>query len=752
MTHLKAIHLKLNSKISFLLLLIGPVASFSVNLLPALLGLSALLAFVEMKKHQIAWRPRVSNITLTAMAFIGYVMLSSLWSSKPEEAVIQCLQFAAILLSASLLSRYIDCIDREDIEKMGRAMRYGIALAMSLLFLETYYDQPIYRLWLETVATDRLFDPRHLERSVAVFSLFLFFIAAHTAKRTNILGGLTLLILWAFFCLKFGFIPEYIGILSGLTFMTIAVGFKKQARKILFALLFLQTVLIVPVSIKSYETQFVQNLLSLPPEKDETLDQIVQTHFAVSELILQKPVFGHGLESASMLQETMTAEIENVHSLHPHNYALQILLETGYVGAVLFLLFMYFMLQRMNFNIVKTEIFLIAAIGCILTILSFTFGIWQSWWMVSIIFALICFKLEFGGKNSERDAPPPLKKPRIMHAIFSHGYRGSESALALIANEQCKTHPVSVMVRSDCDTRDGPSILDALDPDIEVIRVPNFMRALCANFLILKWQPHIFHAHLGRAVRLRTWLKPNLLRVSSMHIFSPHHHVGQDRIICISDWQMKALPENLKLKSRLVRNATKSMEKISQPEKDALRRELGIAPDTRIVGFVGAINTTKGADIAVEAFCRANMENAHLLMIGEGPLREELSQKTANMTNITLTGYKDNARAYMQIMDIILLPSNWSEPFMLSLIEAMEAGCWAITINTYGPGDIMREQPHGSVVDINDVDGFAAALLAAPETAGKRYEYNLEKFAFSKHISSIFKIYEDANDPLSFKA
>ncbi|MGC6471608.1 MAG: glycosyltransferase [Parvibaculales bacterium] len=751
MMQLKANYLKLSSKINILLVLLGPIASVSVNALPALLGLCGLLAFFEMKKNRVAWRPRVTNISLAGSAFILYVMLSSFWSPDMSQAIIQSLQFVALLIPAILLIRYIDYLDVADIEKMGRAMRYGIALAMLILFFETYLDQPFYRFWLDKFATDRSFDPRHLERSVAVFTLFLFFIAAHTAKRTSLTGGLIMLGLWAAFCLKFGFIPEYIGILSGATFLSIALILKRPAKVIIFALLVLQTVLIVPVSLKSHDTHFVQNLLSFPPGTNETLDQIVKTYFAVSELILEKPVFGHGLQSASSLQEIKTAEIANIHSLHPHNYTLQIMLETGYVGSLLFLFFLYFMLQRMNFNIVKTEAFMIGAIGCNLTITSFTFGIWQSWWMSSIIFVIMCFILELGSKNSQKNVPVQNRKLRIMHAIFSHGYRGSESALAVIANEQVKTHPVSVMVRSDCDARDGPSILDALDPDIDIIKVPNFLRALCANMFILKWQPDVFHAHLGRAVRLKTWLKPNMLRVSSMHIFSPHHHVGQDRIICISDWQMGALPESLHLKSRLVRNATPSVSQISQNEKDALRRELGISPETRIVGFVGAINTTKGANIAVEAFAKAGMEDTHLLMIGEGPLRQELTEKTADMDNVTLTGYKDNARDYMQIMDILLLPSNWAEPFMLSLIEGMEAGCWVITIDSFGPGDIMRQQPHGCVVSLNDTDGFAQALQAAPKDSGIRYEYNLEKYAFSKHISGIFKIYEDAFDPLSFK-
>ncbi len=87
------------------------------------------------------------------------------------------------------------------------------------------------------------------------------------------------------------------------------------------------------------------------------------------------------------------------------------------------------------------------------------------------------------------------------------------------------------------------------------------------------------------------------------------------------------MPEKLKLKSRLVRNATPPSPALSEKEKSDLRQKWGIAPDKRIFGFVGAVNKTKGADIAIDAFCQANPENAHLLMIGEGPLRQSLEDK-----------------------------------------------------------------------------------------------------------------------------
>ncbi len=747
----KANYLKLSSIIHTLFLLIGLISAISVNLLALVLGIAGLIAFAQMRKNQVAWRPRATNGTVAGFIFVFYVILSTLWAPDKVIALIQSIQFLAIIISALLLTHYIGYLDIPDTKKMIRAICYGFLAAFILLILETIYAQPIYHFWLN-MASARPFDPNHLERSIAVFSLFLFFIIPRINQRTNIIIGSALIMAWLGFCFKFGFITEIIGIIGGLFFLALTVFFKKAIWKIMIALITLHTLLIVPVYMNAHEGGVFEKIIPLKIMHEGALQSRIQSFYATHQLILEKPLFGHGFQSTAIILKTPAQEAEIPYRMYPQNYMLQILFETGYMGGFLFIGFMYFSLRRLEFTQLQTEYFQIGFIACALAMLSFSFNIWQAWWLCSLIFIAICFTLERGEKNISNLTPIKNKRDmRIMHAIFSHGYRGSESALALIANEQIKTHSVSVMVRADCEARGGPSIIDALDPRIKIIRVPNILRIFCANFLILKWQPDVFHAHLGRAVKLKTWLKPNMLRVSSMHIFSPRHHIGQDRIICVSDWQMRAMPENLKLKSRLVRNASPPRALISKTKKESLRKKWGLSSNTHIVGFVGAINDTKGADIAIDAFCQADLKNAHLLMIGEGGMRSHLEKQTAQIENITLTGYLSNARDYMQIIDTLILPSNWAEPFMLSLIEAMAAGCWVITINKYGPGDIMRAQPHGSVVTPNDVQGFAQALKQAPGQIGKRYNYNLKKYVFSDHISAIYKIYEDSLDPLTYK-
>ena len=741
----KNYYLKLSKPLYISFFFVGLISCLSVNLLPIALFLFGSIAFYEIQKNKMAWRPRNTNSILAMIVFFLYFLMSSFWSPDMSGSLYQSVQFIFIFVPIIFILLYISYLDTPEREKIGKAIRYGFAFALILLVFEVILDQPIYRFWLERIATDREYDPNHLERSISVFSLFYFILAAHIANRTNIFIAFTIIISWLYLCYFFSFPAQMIGTFIGLLSLIIALWNEKITRHIIFFGLTIYIIFSVPMSVLNYETGFMKNTISPDVISESFIEQRSTTYFNVSKKIIEKPLLGHGLDSAALLSNN---ENLSSFSLHPHNFILQILFEGGFIGGALFIWVIYSFMNRMNMHTVTTNAFLLGALATNLTIASFSYGIWQSWWLAAFAFIIISFNTELLGKNST--VKFKNKKIRIMHAIFSHGYRGSESALALIANEQVKHNPVSVMVRADCDVRDGPSIIEALDPQIHIIRVPNLFRSLWANLFILRWQPDVLHSHLGRAVRFKSWFKPNLLRVSSMHIFSPHHHSGQDRIICISDWMMDSLPENLKLKARLVRNATPENAPLTQAQKRKLREKWGIAPDTRVFGFVGAVNKTKGADIAVEAFCRANPENAHLLMIGEGPFRQSLEDKTAHMTNISFTGYQDNARDYMQIIDTLILPSNWTEPFMLSLLEGMQAGCWVITIDQYGPGDIMRGQPNGATVELGNIDAFAEAIKNAPTQAGQRYTYNLEKFNFDNHIASMYKIYQDAANPLFY--
>lgn len=80
--------------------------------------------------------------------------------------------------------------------------------------------------------------------------------------------------------------------------------------------------------------------------------------------------------------------------LHPHNNILQITLELGIIGLILFLCLVYKYLKQIN-NI-KSSNFRAASYSCFINyyiIGMISYNIWQIWWISSGIWVLVLMKL-----------------------------------------------------------------------------------------------------------------------------------------------------------------------------------------------------------------------------------------------------------------------------------------------------------------------------------------------------------------------
>jgi glycosyltransferase involved in cell wall biosynthesis len=116
-------------------------------------------------------------------------------------------------------------------------------------------------------------------------------------------------------------------------------------------------------------------------------------------------------------------------------------------------------------------------------------------------------------------------------------------------------------------------------------------------------------------------------------------------------------------------------------ERARLRREIGIAPDEFLIGFVGRFVLDKGIPDLMLAF-RQLREQAHgarprLLCVGDGPLKKELLALQPEVL-VASPGGSGAVLRYYRAMDVLVLPSrtmlHWKEQFGRVLIEAMATG------------------------------------------------------------------------------
>ena len=110
----------------------------------------------------------------------------------------------------------------------------------------------------------------------------------------------------------------------------------------------------------------------------------------VGERIREHPIIGHGFDASRTFDATFsTRGFDNLSivSLHPHNAGLQIWLETGVIGAVLAVTFLWLLGQEALKFAQGGRARSMAAAGLIAPVLlisSVSYGVWQDWWWASL--------------------------------------------------------------------------------------------------------------------------------------------------------------------------------------------------------------------------------------------------------------------------------------------------------------------------------------------------------------------------------
>lgn len=113
------------------------------------------------------------------------------------------------------------------------------------------------------------------------------------------------------------------------------------------------------------------------------------------------------------------------------------------------------------------------------------------------------------------------------------------------------------------------------------------------------------------------------------------------------------------------------------PPADA-KRNLGISLGRKVIGHVGRFAPVKNHAFTVEFFAQmvANGADAHLLLVGDGPLVPSIRSQidSRGLSNrCTIAGSQPNVVSYVSAMDVFVLPSQWEGLGMVAL-ESQAAG------------------------------------------------------------------------------
>ena len=219
----------------------------------------------------------------------------------------------------------------------------------------------------------------------------------------------------------------------------------------------------------------------------------------------------------------------------------------------------------------------------------------------------------------------------IVHVILSRGFAGSERSTAESCNQQCRNHRVTLVVRKD-HRRHGASIVDHVDPKVEVIEVPSLLfTQFYLSRALASIEPDIVHAHLRRSTRLVARARTDAKKVSTLHItVNGPHFARMDGLICNARWQLKDIPQDYQGQVFKANNSLIPHRRLQADEIATLRKQLQVGDDEMLIAAVGRYKPTKGWDTLIKAFVQLpQYENARLLFFGAGSLENELKELAA---------------------------------------------------------------------------------------------------------------------------
>src|SRR5690625_4682939 len=128
-----------------------------------------------------------------------------------------------------------------------------------------------------------------------------------------------------------------------------------------------------------------------------------------------------------------------------------------------------------------------------------------------------------------------------------------------------------------------------------------------------------------------------------------------------------------------------------------------------IIINVGRLVPEKGQKYLIDAFARIAPKEWKLVILGEGPLKEDLETQaiTLNISNnVELPGAVKEVDWWLARASIFVFPSV-SEGFPNALVEAMAAGLPCISFDCdSGPRDIIRNGENGILLEVRDVEAL----------------------------------------------
>lgn len=229
-----------------------------------------------------------------------------------------------------------------------------------------------------------------------------------------------------------------------------------------------------------------------------------------------------------------------------------------------------------------------------------------------------------------------------------------------------------------------------------------------------------------------------------------------DHIIAVSP----ATAENLTdggvsaRKITVVMNGVAPVERLSEQEREAVRRELALPPETTVFGILARIEDYKGHLYLVQAARKLKEQgyrNFKVLIAGTGGFEAEVARAVEEQGAsdvVQMLGFRSEVARLLNALDVQLNASYGTEATSLALLEGMSLGLPSVVSDYGGNPWLIRDGENGLIFPSRDSDALCACmarLLDHPElrrqmsqSAEKRFREEFTGEVFAKNTEQIY--------------
>ena len=206
-----------------------------------------------------------------------------------------------------------------------------------------------------------------------------------------------------------------------------------------------------------------------------------------------------------------------------------------------------------------------------------------------------------------------------------------------------------------------------------------------------------------RRLARRLWLR-QVYRHIDLALYVGQHNRDYFRAHGLSDERLAWAPHAV--------DGARFADPAAETEALAWRRTLGIPDGAPTFVFAGKLEPKKAPDVLLDAFLNLDQPDAHLVIVGSGPLETVLRARAQGHAAVHFVGFQNQSRmpAAYRLGDALVLPSR-SETWGLAVNEAFESSRAAVVSDRVGCApDLVRQGETGAVVPAGDVSALAEAL------------------------------------------